>query len=51
MAEWIDLIDPTPEELQEAAGIAAEIADENLRKTVEKAAAMSLATSRDRRLL
>jgi len=45
------IAEPTPGELREAAGIAAEIDDENLRKTVEKAAALSLATSRDRRLL
>src|SRR5262249_34344470 len=43
--------EPSEDELREAAGIAAAIADENLRKTVEKAVGLSLASSRDRRLL
>jgi len=41
--------DPTAEELLEAAEIASTIADENLRKTVEKSVALSLAATRDRR--
>jgi hypothetical protein len=40
------LPEPSPDDLREAAGIAAEIAEKNLRKTVEKAAALSLARSR-----
>jgi len=43
--------EPSERELREAAGIAAVIADENLRKTVEKAVGLSLASGRDRRLL
>jgi hypothetical protein len=41
--------EPTAGELREAAEIASSIADENLRKTVEKSVALSLAGRRDRR--
>ncbi len=44
-------VEPTGEELRAAAGIAAEIADEKLRRTVERAAALSLASSRSGRSL
>jgi hypothetical protein len=43
--------EPREDELRAAAGIAAAIADENLRKTVEKAVALSLASGRSDRLL
>jgi hypothetical protein len=42
---------PSEDELREAAGIASVIADENLRKTVEKAVGLSLASERSDRLL
>jgi hypothetical protein len=43
--------EPSDDELRAAAGIAASIADENLRKTVEKAVGLSLASGRSDRLL
>jgi len=43
--------EPSEEELRAAAGIAASIDDENLRKTVEKAVGLSLASGRSDRLL
>jgi len=42
---------PSEEDLREAAGIAAGIADESLSKTVEKAVALSLASDRSDRSL
>jgi hypothetical protein len=44
-------VEPTPDDLQQAAGIASAIEDENLRKTVEKVVALSLATGRSGRAL
>jgi hypothetical protein len=44
-------VEPTQDDLSRAAGIAAEISDENLRKTVEKAVGLSLASKRSDRLL
>ena len=44
-------VSPTLDDLQEAAGIAAEISDENLRKTVEKVVGLSLASERSDRAL
>jgi hypothetical protein len=43
--------EPSEDELRAATGIAARIADENLRKTVEKTVALGLASSRSRRSL
>jgi hypothetical protein len=43
--------EPTQDDLREAAGIAAGISDENLRKTVEKVVGLSLASGRSGRLL
>jgi hypothetical protein len=43
--------EPTPDDLRRAAGIAAGISDENLRKTVEKTVGLSLASGRSDRLL
>jgi hypothetical protein len=43
--------EPSEDDLRDAAGIAAPIADENLRKTVEKAVGLSLASGRSGRLL
>jgi hypothetical protein len=44
-------VEPSREELDRAAALAAGIEDENLRKTVEKAVALSLATGRSDRAL
>ena len=44
-------VEPTHDDLRRAVGIAAEISDENLRKTVEKAVGLSLASERSDRLL
>jgi Dna[CI] antecedent, DciA len=43
--------EPTQDDLREAAGIAAGISDENLRKTVEKVVGLSLANDRSDRSL
>jgi len=45
------IAEPHEDELRAAAGIAAGITDENLRKTVEKAVGLSLASGRSGRLL
>jgi hypothetical protein len=44
-------VEPSEDDLRQAATIAAAIADENLRKTVEKAVGLSMASGRHRRLL
>jgi hypothetical protein len=44
-------VEPTREDAERAAGIAAEISDENLRKTVEKVVGLSLANGRSDRPL
>ena len=44
-------VSPSSDDLDEAAAIAAPIADENLRKTIEKAVGLSLASERSNRPL
>ena len=44
-------LEPTPDEVELAVGLAAPIDDENLRKTVEKVVALSLASGRSGRAL
>jgi hypothetical protein len=44
-------VEPSEDDLRDAAALAAPIADENLRKTVEKVVGLSLASGRSGRLL
>jgi len=46
-----EVVRPRPEEIRAAAELAAPIADENLRESVEKAVAFSLARAREDRLV